>query len=644
MNELRSIRKLRVPVRSARAPHERFSKRFSAHIWASLLIFGTVAASGVERHSLGGHVPEAFKSLVSVDTLPASARLDLCVGLPLRNQEGLTNLLEQLYDPASPLYHHYLTPQQFADQFGPDEQDCQALIRFFESKRLTVTGTHANRLVMEVSGAVSDIEAAFATRLRVYPHPKENRRFFAPEQEPSIDPGVPMLDISGLDNFVLPHPTSLHPAFASRSAVPNAGSASGGSYRGKDFRAAYLPGVALSGAGQLVGLIEFDGYYPGDITTYETDAGLPNVPLQNVLLSGFSGSPGDNNAEVALDIEVAISVAPGLSGVMIYEGMQPNTLLNRMATDNRAKQLSSSWTFGINATTENIFREFAAQGQSMFQASGDNGAYSAAVDTPADDPSVTVVGGTSLSTIGPAGAWLTETTWNWALSGMGTNASGGGVSTTYAIPSYQKGINMSHNGGSTNMRNVPDVSMAADNIWVVWNNGSTGSFGGTSAAAPLWAAFMALVNQQAVANGNPTVGFANPALYAIGTGTNYSACFHDIATGNNKNVGSPNKFSAVAGYDLCTGWGTPGGQSLINALAGIPNFTNAIPATSAQISLQSNALMLKWNGGVPPFQVQSCTNLASGIWQNVGALTSNYSLAISPGAPAATYRIQSIAP
>jgi subtilase family serine protease len=609
-----------------------------------LLIFGTVAASGVERHPLGGHVPEAVKSLVSVDSLPASARLDLSIGLPLRNLEGLTNLLEQLYDPASPLYHHYLTPQQFADQFGPDERDYQALIRFLESKRLTVTGTHSNRVVMEVSGAVSDIEAAFATRLRVYAHPRENRKFFAPEKEPSVELGVPILDISGLDNFVVPHPTSLHPAFASPPAAPNAGSASGGSYRGKDFRAAYLPGVALSGAGQVVGLLEFDGYYPGDITTYESAAGLPNVPLQNVLQSGFSGSPGNNNAEVALDIEVTIALAPGLSGVMIYEGDQPNTLLSRMASDNRAKQLSSSWTFGINATTENIFRELAAQGQSMFQASGDNGAYSGAVDTPADDPSVTVVGGTTLSTIGPAGAWLTETTWNWALSGMGTNASGGGVSTTYAIPSYQKGIDMSHNSGSTNMRNIPDVSMAADNIWVVWDNGSTGAFGGTSAAAPLWAAFMALVNQQAVANGNPTIGFANPALYAIGTGTNYSSCFHDITTGNNRNSGSPYKFTAVAGYDLCTGLGTPAGQPLINALAGGTNVASVVPATMAQISMQTAALVLSWNGGTPPFQVQSCTNLASGIWQNVGALTSNYSLAISPGAPAAAYRIQNSAP
>ena len=91
--------------------------------------------------------------------------------------------------------------------------------------------------------------------------------------------------------------------------------------------------------------------------------------------------------------------------------------------------------------------------------------------------------------------------------------------------------------------------------------------GGTSCAAPLWAGFTALVNQQAVASGKPTVGFINPAVDAIGSGGNYTSAFHDITTGNNTSGSSPTKFYAVTGYDLCTGWGTPAGQNLINALA-----------------------------------------------------------------------------
>jgi hypothetical protein len=536
--------------------------------WVS---FGTQPGLAANRNPLHGHVPAAVRKLAALERVAEGTQLKLSLGLPLHHEQELTNLLRDLYDPATARYHQYLTPEQFTQAFGPTEQEYEAVIQFVQSSGLAVVGRHSNRLVLDVTGTASTIEKAFATTLRVYAHPSGNRQFFAPESEPSVLPGVPLLDISGLDNFIVPHACSLHPQAASRAASPNLGSGPGGGYFGGDFRAAYLPGVALAGTGQIVGLLEFDGYYTNDITAYESQAGLPFVPLQNLLFNGFSGTPGANDAEVSLDIEVAIAMAPGLSSVMVYEGISANTMLNRMATDNRAKQLSSSWTFGINGTTENIFRQLAAQGQSLFQASGDDGAYSGTVDMPADDPNLTVVGGTTLSTAGPTGAWTGETTWNWASVGQGNSSTGGGVSTVYPIPTYQTGLSMSANQGSTTLRNLPDVALTADNIWVIWNNGSKGYFGGTSAAAPLWAGFTALVNQQSVANGRSTVGFINTALYAIAKGTNYGACFHDIRTGNNTNSSSPTKFSAVAGYDLCTGWGTPAGQPLINALAGGSN-------------------------------------------------------------------------
>jgi subtilase family serine protease len=125
---------------------------------------------------------------------------------------------------------------------------------------------------------------------------------------------------------------------------------------------------------------------------------------------------------------------------------------------------------------------------------------------------------------------------------------------------------MSANKGSTSMRNIPDVALTADNIFVVYNNGSQGMFGGTSCAAPWWAAFTALVNQHAAAHGRPAAGFINPAVYAIGKGAGYAADFHDITTGNNTNRTSHTNFFAVPGYDLCTGWGTPNGSNLISAL------------------------------------------------------------------------------
>ena len=126
---------------------------------------------------------------------------------------------------------------------------------------------------------------------------------------------------------------------------------------------------------------------------------------------------------------------------------------------------------------------------------------------------------------------------------------------------------MTANHGSTSFRNIPDVALTADNVFVVSTTAATGSVGGTSCATPLWAAFVALVNEQAVASGRPPLGFINPAIYALGQGADYNNCFHDIVTGNNTWSESPSNFYAVAGYDLCTGWGTPNGSNLVNLLA-----------------------------------------------------------------------------
>ncbi len=547
--------------------------------WVALFVLlATAGRAAPPRQVLHGHVPAVVARLASVDRLAGTQRLDLAIGLPLRNREALTNLLQQIYDPASPNYRQYLTPAQFAERFGPSEEDYQTLIDFAEANGLTVSATHPNRVLVEVSGPVADIETAFHVNLRLYPHPTEARTFYAPDVEPSIDLAVPVLDVSGLDNYIVPHPMNLKRKLPNQpvKVTPYGGSGPNGTLMGRDFRTAYAPGVSLTGTGQAVGLLEFDGYYASDITAYESQAGLPNVPLQNVLLGAFNGSPGSANGEVALDIEMVIAMAPGLARVIVYEGSQgasPNSILNRMATDNLAKQLSSSWgwTAGASATLDQIFQQFAAQGQSYFNASGDTGAFVGTVDAPADDPYITSVGGTTLTTTGPVGAWVSETTWNWNVTGGGTSSSGGGISPTYAIPSWQQGISMSANQGSTTRRNFPDVAMAADDIWVISDNGQSGAVGGTSCAAPLWAAFTALVNQQAAAAGRPAVGFLNPAVYAIGKEASYTSCFHDITTGNNTTSTSPSKYFAVASFDLCTGWGSPRGSSLINALAPLVN-------------------------------------------------------------------------
>jgi uncharacterized repeat protein (TIGR03803 family) len=539
------------------------------------LLFSAPAQASASQ-VLHGHVPAAVMALRPVGSLPATNRLNLAIGLPLRNQETLTNLLQQLYDPASPNYRQYLTPEQFTERFGPAESDYQAVIAFAQSNGFSVTGAHPNRMLVDVNASAADIEKALHVTLGVYQHPTEARAFFAPPNEPSLDLPVRVLHISGLDNYVLPRPClATTPLDAATGATPQTGSGPSGLYIGKDFRAAYAPGVSLTGSGQSVGLFELDGYYAPDIAAYQSQAGLPGVTLTNVLLNGFDGTPGSGNIEVALDIDMASAMAPGLAAVIVYEGLVPDDVLNRMATDNLAKQLSSSWGWSpLDATAVQIFQQFAAQGQSMFQASGDTDAYPGAVMSPADDPYITIVGGTTLTTSN--GAWVSETVWNWG-GGVGSS---GGISTRYALPSWQQGIDMSTNQGSTTMRNIPDVALTADNVFVVADNGTQYRVGGTSCAAPLWAGFMGMVNQLALAGGEPVAGFINPAVYALGKRAGYTSSLHDIATGNNQSAVSPSKYSAVPGYDLCTGWGTPTGSDLIYAL-GFPEPLKISPTTDA---------------------------------------------------------------
>ncbi len=521
------------------------------------------------------HVPPAAKNSTVLGRVASDKSLRISIGLPLRNKAALNQLLNDLYNPETPQYRQFLTSDQFAGRFGPSEADYAAVLDFARTNGFTRIVTHPNRMLVDATATVADLQKAFHVKLGWHKHPKEKRDFYAPDADPSLELSVPVLSVSGLDNYVVPHPASLLVSLGQTnvSARPLGGSGSGGNFRGFDFRHAYAPGVSLTGSNQFVGLLQFDGYNKSDITSYESASGLPNVPLINILLDDASGAAGQDNIEVALDIEMSIAMAPGLAGVLVYEGgsgASGNTILNRMATDNVAKQLSASWTFGIDSTTTQIYQQFATQGQSYFNASGDSDAYSGTIPTPADHAWVTSVGGTTLSMNGAGVSYSSEIAWN-RNDGHGT---GGGVSTTYAIPTWQQATSMANNQGSTTMRNIPDVAMVADGVAVFYGGGIQGSVGGTSVASPLWAGFMALVNEQAANRRKPAVGFLNPVVYPLGNGASYNSAFHDTTIGNNFNSSSPSRFSAVAGYDLCTGWGTPTGSNLINVL--VPPFTFAV--------------------------------------------------------------------
>jgi subtilase family serine protease len=227
----------------------------------------SAAAQTAGRQVIQGHLPAAMVSLTPTGRLSSTTHLNLTISLPLRNQAALSNLLQQTYDPASTNYHHYLTPEEFTERFGPTEADYQAVIAFAKASGMTVTGTHPNRTLVDVEGSVADIEKTLHLTMNLYQHPTENRIFFAPNANPSFDLAVPILSISGLDNYALPHPRLKETPLSNlQNALPNAGSGPSGTYIGNDFRAAYVPDSSLNGSGQTVGLLQFDGYTASDIT------------------------------------------------------------------------------------------------------------------------------------------------------------------------------------------------------------------------------------------------------------------------------------------------------------------------------------------------------------------------------------------
>jgi kumamolisin len=310
-------------------------------------------------------------------------------------------------------------------------------------------------------------------------------------------------------------------------------------------------------------------------------------------------------------------------------------------------QLSSSWTWSpADPSTDNpYFTEFAAQGQNLFQAAGDSGRWTAtgsgAEIFPADDVYVTSVGGTDLDTSSAGGPWSSETAWA---------DGGGGISPDkYTIPSWQTSAAGGCSSCSKTFRNGPDVSANANFTFYVCADQTTctaNEYGGTSFAAPMWAGYLALVNEQALLNGNPAVGFINPALYSIGAGSSYDADFHDITSGSNG-------FSATTGYDLATGWGSPNGSGLITALSGTtssPSFTiSASPASVSVVQGSSgkSTITAVISGGFDSAIALSATGQPAGVTVTFspasiaapGSGTSIVTLAVASTTATGTYAI-----
>ena len=490
-------------------------------------------------------------------------RIDLVV--PLRDQAGLEDYLGQIYDPQSPIYHQYLTPQDFTNMFGPTQEQYDAVVQFAKRHGLEVVGGSRDAMDVQLKGSVANIESAFHVQMGVYQHPTENRTFYAPDREPSVDLPFPLWHVSGLDNYSIPHALLEKRDGLSTHSLATTGSCPSKSFCGSDMRAAYYGGTSLTGSGQNVGLLEFAGFDIQDVNTYYANAGQTRAfNVTGISTDGTSVNcvyRSCDDTEQTLDITQAGGMAPDVTTIYLYVGSTDTAILGGMSTDTPLPlNLSSSWAWtpADPKTDDPYFQKMASQGQSFFQAAGDSRKWTTSnYPYPGEDANVICVGGTDLTTASAGGAWKSETGWS---------DSGGGIAPNkIAIPSWQKlaGVITTTNKGSKTYRNGPDVAANANFTFYVCADQTTctaNEYGGTSFAAPMWAGYLALANEQAVNNHVAAPGFIDPTIYPLALGATYSSLFHDITSGNNG-------FPAVKGYDLITGWGSPNGSALINDLA-----------------------------------------------------------------------------
>lgn len=634
-------------------------------IVAAMCVFA--ALSSQAQNMLTQHVREAVRTGVApmLAEMPPSETMQLDVVLPLSDAAGLKAFLQQVYNPASPSYRQFLTPEQFTARFGPTQADYDATVSYLKENGLTVVGGSRDGMEIQVKGTVSAVNQAFHVVMQTYQHPTEGRTFYGPDREPTTDLHFALWHVSGLDNYSIPHPMleKRSDYAAANGMEPEAvvshattGSGPSASYLGSDMRAAYYGGTALTGAGQNLGLFEYVGTDLADLNTYYKNVGQTNsVPITLLSTDGTSTSCLDTRAggncddtEQTLDMTQALGMAPGLASMVVYIGSTDTAIISAMTTHSPLPTTigcSWGWTPADPSSLDPYFQKMAAQGQNFFVASGDSSTWSSRNEAwPADDAYVVSVGGTDLVTASAAGPWKSETAWT---------DSGGGISPDrVAIPSWQQlsGVINSSNKGSTSLRNGPDVSANANFTFYTCSDQTTclaNDYGGTSFAAPMWAAYIALANQQAVASGGKTLGFINPTIYQQNVTPAYGTDFHDITSGTS------GSFSAVTGYDLVTGWGSPNGTGLINALA--PTSTSpafAIFSSPGSVSVVqgnngSSTISTTVSGGFNSAVALSASGQPAGVTVSFspssiaapGSGSSTMTLAVSAGTTAGTYTI-----
>ncbi len=458
--------------------------------------------------------------------------------------------------------------EQFAARYGAVPDDIRRVEAFAQHYDLTVVSADPARRTIVLAGTIAAMNEAFGTTLRLYQCERGLYRGRSGPLYLPVDLKDIVVGVFGLDNR-----PQAHVRCRRHRRIVGAAAAADTSYTPPQIAALYQFPTAVTGAGQTVAIIELGGgYKTADLQTYFAALGVKTPAVTAVSVDGAknlpAGDPNSADGEVLLDIEVTGAIA---SGARIAVYFAPNTdqgFLDAITTAvhdtvRRPAIVSiswggpeSSWSPQALSAYDQAFQDAAALGVTVCCASGDSGSSDgvgdglAHVDFPAASPHVLACGGTRIET--SSRSLTGEVVWNGGAAG---GATGGGISEVFALPSYQTSakvpvsVNSSHHKG----RGVPDVAGNADPAtgYQVRVDGHDVVFGGTSAVAPLWAALVALINE----NRAKPLGYLNPLLYDAGA----KGC-RDITSGTN------GAYQAGPGWDTCTGLGSPNGKALLTLL------------------------------------------------------------------------------
>ena len=522
------------------------------------------------------------------------------VTLKLRRKQALPELEAR---PTNPL-----TRDELAAQYGASQDDIDKVTKVMSGFGIKTVSSSVGARAVRLSGPVSAMESAFNVKLFNYAHAGGNYRgrvgyLFVPDEIKDVVQGVFGLD----DRRTVRRrrqpvrDTSARRALAStpRWYLPQ--------QFGEHYH--FPPG---EGAGQTVGILEFGGgYFPSDLSKFcaKAEVSAPHVTV--VSTDGTSTESRDGaEGEVMLDIEVVAGLCPSASIVVYFAAWTEQGMIGALDAamqdkDNNPGVLSISWGApeGTNIWSDQAMsqinetlKEAAYLGVTVCVAAGDDGSSDglddghAHADFPASSPYVLAVGGTTIVELNGTKA---DVVW---MEGDGLRAdsggsTGGAVSDVFQRPDWQSSITIqSVNPGAMTGRCIPDVAANADWVaspYLLVVDGHAEPNGGTSAASPLWAALITLINGQL--DGGKRVGFLTPILYqpsgAAGQAVGAIGCT-DVTSGNN-NTASVGGYSAGTGYDAVSGWGTPDGQALLTAIETALSTTTPAPSAASNVSSAS---------------------------------------------------------